>query len=132
MHVIKRRLSAESFQCFHTLQVKRSKFPRFYFLGDEDLLEILGQATKPVIIQSHLRKLFAGIHTVEFDELEQNVIAMSSLDGEHVPLAAPILITAEVEVKDFIFYQLIVYPSSESFNQLHFLKQLFYLSVSIN
>ena len=32
-------------------QEKRAVFPRFYFLGDDDLLEILGQATKPQVIQ---------------------------------------------------------------------------------
>ena len=42
------------------LQEKRSAFPRFYFIGDDDLLEILGQATNPTVIQSHLKKLFAG------------------------------------------------------------------------
>ena len=41
-------------------QEKRSAFPRFYFIGDDDLLEILGQATNPNVIQSHLKKLFAG------------------------------------------------------------------------
>lgn len=44
----------------HMLQEKRSAFPRFYFIGDDDLLEILGQATNPTVIQSHLKKLFAG------------------------------------------------------------------------
>ena len=43
-------------------QEKRSLFPRFYFIGDDDLLEILGQATNPSVIQTHLKKLFAGIH----------------------------------------------------------------------
>lgn len=43
-----------------TSQEKRSAFPRFYFIGDDDLLEILGQATNPSVIQSHLKKLFAG------------------------------------------------------------------------
>jgi len=33
------------------LEEKRSSFPRFYFIGDDDLLQILGQATKPAIIQ---------------------------------------------------------------------------------
>jgi dynein heavy chain 2 len=37
---------------------------RFYFLGDDDLLEILGQSKNPTVIQSHLKKLFAGIHKV--------------------------------------------------------------------
>lgn len=47
-------------------QEKRLRFPRFYFLGDEDLLEILGQANKQHVIQSHLKKLFSGIHSVVF------------------------------------------------------------------
>jgi hypothetical protein len=37
---------------------------RFYFLGDDDLLEVLGQASSLGVIQAHLKKLFAGIHRV--------------------------------------------------------------------
>lgn len=48
------------FFCVRVSQEKRSAFPRFYFIGDDDLLEILGQATNPTVIQSHLKKLFAG------------------------------------------------------------------------
>ena len=73
-------------------------FPRFYFIGDDDLLEILGQATNPVVIQSHLKKLFAGIHHVEFDEGCKNITAMKSLEGEVVSLKRPVAITPEVEV----------------------------------
>ena len=40
------------------LEEKRSIFPRFYFIGDDDLLEILGQSTNPNVIQAHLKKLF--------------------------------------------------------------------------
>jgi dynein heavy chain 2 len=37
---------------------------RFYFLGDDDLLEVLGQGASLAVIQPHLKKLFAGIHRV--------------------------------------------------------------------
>ncbi|XP_032878557.1 cytoplasmic dynein 2 heavy chain 1 isoform X2 [Amblyraja radiata] len=80
------------------LEEKRSAFPRFYFIGDDDLLEILGQSTNPSIIQTHLRKLFAGINSVDFDEDFQHIIAMKSLDGEVVPLKRKIRISDDVEV----------------------------------
>lgn len=62
------------------------------------MLEILGQATNPLVIQSHLKKLFAGIHNVAFDEGCKTIVAMKSLDGEVVPLKRPVTITPEVEV----------------------------------
>ncbi|KAM3616882.1 uncharacterized protein V6R79_025341 [Siganus canaliculatus] len=79
------------------LEEKRSAFPRFYFIGDDDLLEILGQATNPNVIQSHLKKLFGGIHNVVFDEQCQNIVAMCSLEGEIVPLRNLIRISSLVE-----------------------------------
>lgn len=54
------KMAQLSFIVLCSSQEKRSAFPRFYFIGDDDLLEILGQATNPTVIQSHLRKLFAG------------------------------------------------------------------------
>jgi len=80
------------------VQEKRSSFPRFYFIGDDDLLEILGQSTNPAVIQSHLKKLFAGIHSVEFDSGQTTIVAMKSLDGEVVPLINQVKVTAQVEV----------------------------------
>uniref|UniRef100_A0A7N9ATV1 Cytoplasmic dynein 2 heavy chain 1 n=1 Tax=Mastacembelus armatus TaxID=205130 RepID=A0A7N9ATV1_9TELE len=80
------------------LEEKRSAFPRFYFIGDDDLLEILGQSTNPTVIQSHLKKLFAGIHGVVFDEQCQHIVAMCSLEGEIVPLRNLIRISSLVEV----------------------------------
>ena len=83
---------------FLPLQEKRAQFPRFYFIGDDDLLEILGQSTNPVVIQSHLKKLFAGIHSVKFDDTTSNILAMCSLEGEVVPLSSPVAISKDVEV----------------------------------
>ncbi|KAL2095874.1 hypothetical protein ACEWY4_008022 [Coilia grayii] len=80
------------------LEEKRSAFPRFYFIGDDDLLEILGQATNPNVIQSHLKKLFAGISSVDFDADFQHIRGMKSLEGEVVPLRNLIRISNDVEV----------------------------------
>ncbi|GIY28883.1 cytoplasmic dynein 2 heavy chain 1 [Caerostris darwini] len=80
------------------LEEKRSMFPRFYFLGDEDLLEILGQSTKATVIQSHLKKLFAGIHHVQFHESMTSILAIVSAENEVVHLQKPIHISPEIEV----------------------------------
>ena len=85
------------------LEDKREKFARFYFVGDDDLLEILGQAKNPAVIQSHLKKLFAGIHSVVFSddnrkgEETQKILAIRSAQLEMVTLNKPIVISGEVE-----------------------------------
>ena len=48
-------------------------------------------------IQTHLKKLFAGIHSVNFDAEEKHIITMNSLEGEVVPLRKKIRISSEVE-----------------------------------
>jgi hypothetical protein len=86
------------FKPLPSLQEKRSVFPRFYFLCDDDLLEILGQSTKERVIQAHLKKLFAGIHSVGFDDDGQHIMAMKSLEGEVVQLSKHVKLTQQVEV----------------------------------
>eukprot|EP00659_Diplonema_papillatum_P018826 gene18826-29059_t len=79
------------------LEQKRDRFPRFYFIGDDDLLEILGQSQNPVVIQNHLKKLFSGISRVEFDDSKQKIRSIVSSDGEIVPLVNEVTVSAEVE-----------------------------------
>ncbi|KRX41459.1 Cytoplasmic dynein 2 heavy chain 1 [Trichinella murrelli] len=80
------------------LEEKRDEFPRFYFIGDDDLLELLGRADDPEIIQMHLKKLFPGIHTVHFDKGNNCITAVASADGEILPLQSPVKIAGEVQL----------------------------------
>lgn len=79
------------------LEAKRSAMPRFYFIGDDDLLEILGQAKNPAVIQSHLKKLFQGIHKVQFSEDITLITAIVSSAGEVVTLENPVKVNEKVE-----------------------------------
>lgn len=79
------------------LEMKRDSFPRFYFISDDDLLEILALSKNPTVIQSHLKKLFMGISRVVFDQQKENIVKILSVEGEEVLLNKPVHITDEVE-----------------------------------
>ena len=47
------------------LESKRAVFPRFYFLPNDDLLEIIGQGKNPEPINKHIKKIFEGINAIK-------------------------------------------------------------------
>lgn len=49
------------------LEQKRKIFPRFYFISNDDLIEILSQAKDFDKVQGHLNKLFEAIKKIHFD-----------------------------------------------------------------
>ncbi len=67
------------------LESKRSDFPRFYFVGDEDLLELLGNSNDIIRLQQYLRKMFTGIAFLKLNS-ESAVTATLSPEGESMPL----------------------------------------------
>ncbi|CBQ72614.1 Cytoplasmic dynein heavy chain 1 [Sporisorium reilianum SRZ2] len=84
------------------LERERANFPRFYFVGDEDLLEIIGNSKDTARILKHLKKMFAGIATVELDEGAGMLMAMISREGESVPFRTPILLKDYPKINDWL------------------------------
>ncbi|KAK9459211.1 dynein heavy chain, N-terminal region 1-domain-containing protein [Lipomyces oligophaga] len=72
------------------LERERMNFPRYYFVGDEDLLEIIGNAKDIRRIQKYLKKMFAGISALIFDEQNLVITGFQSTEGEVVELLEPI------------------------------------------
>ena len=71
------------------LETKRLVFPRFYFLSNEELLDILAQSKNPDAVQPHLGKCFGNIESLEICQVPRQpptVKTIRSAEGEVVPM----------------------------------------------
>lgn len=84
------------------LERERSSFPRFYFVGDEDLLEIIGNSKDIIRIMKHLKKMFAGISNVVLNDDITEIQAMVSKEGEIVNFSNIIQLKDYPKINDWL------------------------------
>ena len=81
------------------LETKRNAFPRFFFLSNDELLEILAEARNPQAVQPHLIKCFDNIKKLDFGSEPNSIdiFAMYSGEGEKVGLGKNLKARGNVE-----------------------------------
>tara|TARA_B110000208_G_scaffold3481_2_gene4695 strand:- start:71 stop:7927 length:7857 start_codon:yes stop_codon:yes gene_type:complete len=83
------------------LGTKRAAFPRFYFLSNDQLLEILSQTRDPTAVQPHLGKCFDAVKSVVFcDGVDDTMMITAMIDNiksEQVQFTSAVACTGPVE-----------------------------------
>lgn len=70
------------------LEFKRRRFPRFYFVSDVDLIDILSKEHDPPAVCTHMHQIMSAVSRVEFhpDRPQSIIVALHSVDGEVLTL----------------------------------------------
>jgi dynein heavy chain 1 len=84
------------------LERERAGFPRFYFVGDEDLLELIGNSRDVIRVQKHFRKMFAGLHSLKLSDDLSTIVGIISKEGEAVSLRKAISFARNPKINDWL------------------------------
>ncbi|KAJ6144523.1 hypothetical protein N7470_008418 [Penicillium chermesinum] len=84
------------------LERERVSFPRFYFVGDEDLLEIIGNSNDIFRVAKHFKKMFAGLSGLVMDDDNSNIIGFTSKEDEHVRLKREVNLVKTPRINDWL------------------------------
>jgi dynein heavy chain len=82
------------------LEQKKKVFPRFYFVANQALLDILSNGNRPLKIAEYLGDMFDGVQTLNFEKAQDTGKIASGIvakDGEKVHFAQDITLEGAVE-----------------------------------
>jgi|TARA_B110000090_G_scaffold182926_1_gene209335 dynein heavy chain len=72
------RFAGELAQCKKSLQDfldgKRQQFPRFYFVSEADLLDLLSNASQPANVMKHITKVFLAVRTLKLTDFGEGQV----------------------------------------------------------
>lgn len=64
------------------MEKKRKAFPRFYFLSDDELIDILANSKNLKIIQGHLKACFDNVYKLTINPDDDSIEEIHSNEGE--------------------------------------------------
>lgn len=71
-------------------------------MGDEDLLEIIGNSKNVAKLQKHFKKMFAGVSSILLNEDNTVVLGISSREGEEILYKTPVSITEHPKINEWL------------------------------
>ncbi|CAK0818712.1 unnamed protein product [Prorocentrum cordatum] len=82
------------------LEQKKKIFPRFYFVANQALLDILSNGNRPLKVAEYLGDMYEGVKTLNFEKDPSTGKIVSGIlakDGEKVPFMADLVLDGAVE-----------------------------------
>ena len=80
------------------MTLKRKAFPRFYFLSNEELIDILANSQNVQVIAGHLKTCFDNLVKIDIQDDNETIKGMKSNEGELVPFVKDVKARGLVEV----------------------------------
>ncbi|CAI4046659.1 hypothetical protein SUVZ_11G2640 [Saccharomyces uvarum] len=82
------------------LEQQRRKFPRFYFLGNDDLLKIIGSGKHYDHVSKFMKKMYGSIDSIVLSE--DCITGVRSLEGEVLDLNQRIKLSNAVQAQEWL------------------------------